>query len=352
MFTKFNCMGWAALALIMFLSSCGMPAQGTLTPTTDQNAVLTSVVLTADARLTEIVQQTPSATPVPPSATPDPSQTAAAQTAQAMLTQVSLLTLTPAASATSTPAPTSASADLAAFVADVTIPDGSDMAPGQAFTKVWRLQNAGSTTWTTSYALVFTRGTAMGTTTSVALTQNVVPGGTVDISVNLVAPSTPGSYTGYWQMRNAAGLYFPVEIYVEIEVISGLVTPTPGTPGAPTVTPTPTATQPGSGNPITSLSMDVDAPVYAGPCPHTFTFSANITLNQTATLTYVLEAGSTTPGFSFNLPPAQTTTFAPGTYTLSFPLEFSSSGTGWVRLHITAPVDMTSNQANFTLTCQ
>jgi hypothetical protein len=97
--------------------------------------------------------------------------------------------------------------------------------------------------------------------------------------------------------------------------------------------------------------MAVDEPIFSGACPHMFTFSASFTLDQAATLTYVLEAGSDTPGFQFNLPPAQTSPFSAGTYTLSFPLEFDSTANGWVRLHVTAPVDVTRTRPA-SLTCQ
>ena len=50
------------------------------------------------------------------------------------------------------------SCDMAQFVADVTIPDGTTLAPGATFAKTWRLKNIGSCTWTTSYAVVFTGG--------------------------------------------------------------------------------------------------------------------------------------------------------------------------------------------------
>ena len=358
------------VTLSMFLAACGPTEQVIPTNTTDPNAVLTAAAQTADARLTELAQATPSATPVPPTFTPDPALTAAAQTADAALTQIAVFTLTPAATVTPPPAPTSAqAADRAQYVADVTVPDGSDYTPGAEFTKTWRIKNAGSTTWSTSYKLVFLSGDQMGSNTSVALTGNVAPGETVDISVVLTAPSAAGRYRGYWKMQNAAGQFFDDSIYVEIDVVgegvaTATISPTPGgptatatQPGAPTATPTQpgaptaTATQPNA-NPISDLSMAVDESVFSGACPHLFTFSATFTVNQAATLTYALEAGSETPGFSFNLPAAQTSSFNAGTYTLSFPLEFSSSVSGWVRLHITAPVDVTSSQVNFSLTCQ
>src|SRR5690554_1243411 len=91
--------------------------------------------------------------------------------------------------------PASASAaqtctDRAQFVADVTVPDGTRYDPGATFTKTWRLRNVGTCTWTTSYTMFHESGTAMGSTTSVNLPANTAPGQTVDVSVNMTAPST------------------------------------------------------------------------------------------------------------------------------------------------------------------
>src|SRR5512134_463768 len=70
--------------------------------------------------------------------------------------------------------------DWTIFVKDVTIPDGSQLAPGEVFTKIWRLQNRGTCTWTPDYMLVYTSGDPMGSTTAVRLPGNVAPGQTVD----------------------------------------------------------------------------------------------------------------------------------------------------------------------------
>lgn len=325
----------------------GCSSQAPASPTTNPDLIYTAAAQTADARLTEIFQSTPSATPVTPSPTFDATQTAAAQTASFVLTQAASITVTPQGTASATPLPPGPSADRSVFVADVTIPDGTVIAPGAAFVKTWKLQNAGTTTWTTSYTLAYVSGEQMGTLTSVPLAQSVAPGAQIDISVDLVAPANTGTYQGYWKLKNASGQFFNDSVYVLIAVGSGGATQPAktSTPGAtPTSTGVPT-------NPISSLTMSVDKDTFIGPCPYTFTFAATFTLNQGATLTYNLEAGTDTPGFQFILPGAQTSTFNPGTYSLSFPLEFTSSGTGWVRLHVTAPVDMTSNQATFNLTC-
>ena len=325
----------------------GCSSKAPASPTTNPDLIYTAAAQTADARLTQIFQSTPSATPVTPTPTFDATQTAAAQTASAVLTQATSLTVTPQATASSTPLPPGPSGDRVVFVADVTIPDGTVIAPGAAFVKTWRLQNAGTSTWTTSYSLAFVSGEQMGTINSVPLAQSVGPGAQIDISVDLVAPTNPGTYQGYWKMKNASGQFFNESVYVLIAVGSGGATQPAktSTPGAtPTSTGVPT-------NPISSLTMSVDKDTYLGSCPYTFTFAATFTLSQGATLTYNLEAGSDTPGFKFDLPGSQTSTFGPGTYSLAFPLKFTDSGTGWVRFHVTVPVDMTSNQATFNLTC-
>ncbi len=107
--------------------------------------------------------------------------------------------------------PLSSSCDKAAFVADVTIPDGTAMTGGQTFVKTWRLMNIGSCTWTTSYRLVFAGGDYMGVSSSAFnLPTSVVPGGTIDLSVNMVAPPSPGTYFSDWKLRNASGVDFGV----------------------------------------------------------------------------------------------------------------------------------------------
>jgi hypothetical protein len=336
------------IVIPIILMGCG--SREPATPTTNPDLVYTAAAQAAEATLTQIFKSTPSATPIPPTPTNDPTQTAAAQTASAMLTQVAVLSLTPQGTPLNTPIPTvpaGPSGDRAFYVKDVTIPDGSVIAPGAAFRKTWKLQNGGTTTWSTTYTLAFISGDQMGTITSVPLTQSVTPGQQVDVSVDMVAPTANGTYQGYWKMKNASGQLFNDSVYVQIAVGSGGATSPPGTPGA-TSTPTSTGVP---GNLISNLTMSVDEGTFLGACPHTFTFAATFTLNQAATLTYKIEAHSDTPGFEFNLPGAQTSAFGAGTYSLSFPLIFTSNGTGWVSFHVTAPVDITSNQATFNLTC-
>ncbi len=118
-------------------------------------------------------------------------------------------TLTPAP--TDTPAPTSAPTvalcDDSEFVADVSVPDGTEMTAGQEFVKTWRMKNTGSCTWTTGYTVVFAYGERMGYQT-ISLPSEVLAGQEIEISVNLKAPATAGTYQGFFRMVNNNGYGF------------------------------------------------------------------------------------------------------------------------------------------------
>jgi len=135
------------------------------------------------------------------------------------------ITNTPVPTSTPLPAATPVTyCDWVAFIKDVSIPDGTVLAPGETFTKIWRLKNRGTCTWTSDYMLVFSSGSQMGGKTMVTFPGNVAPGQTVDVSVLLTAPSTSGSYSGYWMLRNSSGALFGtgdkanIPFYVDVQV--------------------------------------------------------------------------------------------------------------------------------------
>src|SRR5512135_2581985 len=105
--------------LLIPIALIGCSSKAPASPTTNPDAVYTAAAQTADARLTQIFALTPSATPVTPTPTYNAVQTMAAQTASALLTQSAALT--PSSSPTSavtptTPVPPSTGADRAVFV--------------------------------------------------------------------------------------------------------------------------------------------------------------------------------------------------------------------------------------------
>lgn len=115
---------------------------------------------------------------------------------------------------------------------DVTVPDGTRFKPGEPFTKVWRVHNAGNCAWTKEYAVIWFSGDLMGASREQFLSTEVMPGQTIDLAVDMIAPDQPGTYQGNWKLRNAHGDLFGIgpsgvsPFWVRVEVIA-VSTPTP-----------------------------------------------------------------------------------------------------------------------------
>ena len=158
---------------------------------------------------------------------------------------------------------------------DVTIPDDSLIAPGQGFTKTWKLVNTGSCTWTTAYSVSFFYGDRMDGPESEALKETVLPAQSVEISIEMFAPQAPGTYQGNWKLMNPTGVLFGIgpngdsPFWVRIivpENPANTATVTPGfTPTfsttespSPTATTTPPVQASGEISSIPGDSIDLD----------------------------------------------------------------------------------------------
>jgi len=236
-----------------------------------------------------------------PTVTPEPSVTGTPPTATPTKTQVPVTETVPPSSC-----------DKVQFVADVNFPDGSVLQPGAQFTKTWRLKNVGSCAWDTDYQLVFFSGEKLGAASSAKFPKSVAIGETVDISINMKAPTETGSYRGYWMFKNADGGLFGIGAqankpwWVDIKVTGG---PTV-TPGSATSTPSATATQGGptltpsaTSTPLADTVYDFavnacDASWHSGsgpdalPCPGTDGDAKGFVLKESAPK---LENGATDP---------------------------------------------------------
>ncbi len=206
------------IVLIAILASaCNMPNAAVSTPTTE--AVLPEPTQTARAIPTNtqaIIRPTIENTQLPPTPT-----TVSVPTATS--------TPVPTATATMPPTPTSSNCtSLAKFVDDVTVPDDTEMLPGQEFIKTWRLQNVGTCTWTNQFDTIFVSGDQMNGISPLPLTTAVAPNATLDISVTLKAPGTTGTYHGNWELRTPSGVIFGLgnnasdPFYVQIKVVEGV----------------------------------------------------------------------------------------------------------------------------------
>jgi hypothetical protein len=220
---------------------------------------------------------------------PEMIQTAAAQTVVAQLTQQAALvtpTIPPTATFTSTPGGTATlfptlanpgggvvipanTCNNSLYISDVTIPDGTLLAPNQEFTKTWKVKNTGTCTWSTSFKIVYSNGEKMGGT-STAMPNSVKPNEQVDISVKLKAPATSGSFTGVWVLADDKDKNFGTALTVVIK--TGTVTPTK------TFTPSKTATAGTPASPTSTFTI-------TNTIPPTNTFTVGPTNTHTPTLT-------------------------------------------------------------------
>ncbi len=190
------------------LAACNLPS---VQPTPDMVATLAAVTI-APPDSTAPADQTPS----PPS--PGASGTSA--------------TVKPSPNAEGTET-TADCTNRLRFLKDVTVPDNTRMSAGDAFTKEWRVRNAGSCEWTSDYRLVFQSGNIMGgPAEGVPLPAPVPPGDDVDLSVELVAPEVPGRYKGYWLLQDDSGVDFGYgddadeAFWVQIRVRAATASPT------------------------------------------------------------------------------------------------------------------------------
>lgn len=199
-----------AVLAYLIVTACASSTPGATPPTDSPEAVYTSVAQTVVAQMTQI---SGNASPTPTLVATQP-ETLPTLTPLPTFTQVvPIPTWTPLPTSTPIPpTPTPLPCNLAQFVSDVTIIDGTSFAPGDVFIKTWRLKNIGSCTWTTDYDLFFVNGDKMDGSTLVALPKKVNPGETVDVSVELTAPSTEGTYLGNWQLRSASGQTFGIGV--------------------------------------------------------------------------------------------------------------------------------------------
>ena len=206
-----------AFVILLSLSACNLPSGSPPNTVATMQAITTSQAATLQALQTQALD-TPTTSSLPTLSFPT-------------LPPLNTSSATPIATVAGAKTATSPSyCDWAAYVKDVTILDGTILAPGTQFTKTWRLQNIGTCAWTKSYDLVFSSGNLMSGPVAVGLPVNVYSGEVVDLSVTLSAPAAEGRHRGYWGLRNESGVIFGIgntskdAFYVDIKVVGGMTT--------------------------------------------------------------------------------------------------------------------------------
>jgi hypothetical protein len=234
---RFHKLIQAALNLMILaaLSSCAGQA-ATAAPTVDIGAVKTAAAATAIVELTKIAGQAspttaPSRTPTTTPAAQTPAQTANATVAAGGLPATETPVVAPMAGTpavpsltpfkTAAPANTGPTCFNSKFVADVTIPDGTVMQPGEKFRKIWRVQNTGTCSWDEGFGFVRWAGPDLGAS-NIYYSKNDQPvgsGGVVDFGLDMRAPYEPGDYIAHWVMISDSGKTFGGDFTVFIKVV-------------------------------------------------------------------------------------------------------------------------------------
>ncbi len=319
------------LIAAILLSSCGLFVSAAApSPTPSIELISTAVVQTLSAQSTQIALEQLAGTQLP-SDTAEPAFTPA-----------------PADTSTSVPnSPQTGSCNIGSFVDDVTIPDGTILPANASFIKTWRIKNSGSCSWDTGYQLIFSSGSLLSAPSAVNLPATVAPGQSVDISVNMVAPSTSGTYKGFWKLSSDSGSVFGVGASGNAPVTVLIVVGSP----IPVFTLTP---QPGFFA-VTHVGMSVNSSSVNTTCPsgYKFNFTANIESNTAGDVSYYWD-------FSNGIKTSERTLdfTEAGTITVSVSWKLGTNGFessnpfhGWARIYIDNPNHQFFGKQNITLTC-
>ncbi len=216
------------LARFVLMNETGEPVSEMATPS--PTLAVSPTIVPSDTAVSTLAGETDTPTPATPTLTP------LSQLATATTTPTLPPSETPVSAANvsspSTPTPLPCNLAAAGNPLDVTVPDGATFSPGEAFVKTWRIINGGSCTWTPQYALIWVSGEQMSQLTQVNWDFNVAPGEMLEVSIQMKAPSTPGSYQSGWLLRSPNGERFGIgagggaALVTRIQVVA---TPTPST---------------------------------------------------------------------------------------------------------------------------
>ncbi|MBK7453140.1 MAG: hypothetical protein IPJ46_05340 [Anaerolineales bacterium] len=193
------------LTLGFLLLSCGSNNSEQADLLLDTDAIRTEAVSTYASSLTKTLVPVPTTSPTPkiidPSLTP-PEITVTLETPATANPCYNLL-----------------------YIEDVTIPDGTQMKAGEAFTKTWLVQNVGGCAWRAGFTFNHYGGDGMRGST-VTLTDAIPTGAKREISVQLVVPSgQTGIIESAWRMADENGIFFGDTLSIKI-VVGDVTAPT------------------------------------------------------------------------------------------------------------------------------
>ena len=103
------------------------------------------------------------------------------------------------------------------FISDVTISDGTVVAPGSLLDKQWLVQNSGDCNWDSHDRLRLISGDPLGALPEQAL-YPARAGTQVTLRILFTAPQETGKFISEWQAFDANGISFGKSFFIKIEV--------------------------------------------------------------------------------------------------------------------------------------
>lgn len=204
---------YLALSVLFLIAVSGCASNGTNSPpgqTTFTPVVVRILNLDAGNLSTEAAQE---------------SRSTATQTVVALLPPTNTPSVNLSETSPGAASPTPSCTNKAELISHLSISDNTMLKGGQAFAKIWLIKNVGTCTWTDTYALRFFSGDKMNGPDQVELPQQVDPGETVEIHLNLVAPADTSASSSNWVLSDPQGTLFgfgangdqPISVIIQIK---------------------------------------------------------------------------------------------------------------------------------------
>jgi len=183
------------VAAVIALTACTAAPVVEVTPTMAPEEIVELAVATLSARMTAEALANPTATEVPPTATPVPTKTT-----------IPTATVPPEPTATSTAEFT----NRAEWVYTSTFPENRrEFHPNEHFNIAWGLKNVGNITWHPDYKLIRVGGDPFTDVTEIPLGKVVAPGETCQFTLGAFGSEDMNAHTTYWQLVDQSGYVVP-----------------------------------------------------------------------------------------------------------------------------------------------
>jgi len=220
------------LLAVLILTTAACSAGGAGEPTSNPDLVYTAAAQTVQAQLTDAANQnsaqdagiaatsavqtfqaqlTSTAAAATPTTESFQVPTISLQTQQGSTPGQPVVTFTPIVLATMTFTPPPPSNDTYEIVGQEPADNTVFSTGGTAFDMIWFVKNTGTTTWTKQYTIEFFLGDRIGGTGEARryyFHDEVKPGETIDLYVDMTVPTTEGTYYSWWKLKNEYGANF------------------------------------------------------------------------------------------------------------------------------------------------